>query len=333
MGVKLGSRKWAFTVFFGIMLLHVAAIALFTRGFLLTRTELPLYSQCSDISQSPCFPSSAGGRQEQIDPVDRNQNRTIIAPPLGQGCWTKPAVDRVVIIILDALRFDFLAPSSLFEEKKPWMDKLQVLQKLASKPGSFAKIFKAIADPPTTSVQRLKGLTTGGLPTFIDVGNSFGAPAIVEDNLLYQLAQNGKRVVMMGDDTWVQLFPNHFNTSYPFPSFNVKDLHTVDNGCIEHIFPWLYREDWDVLIAHFLGVDHAGHIHGVDSSLMVEKLEQYNGMLEKVVEVLESSSRPGGLHENTLLLVMGDHGQTINGDHGGGSPEEVTLMDSFTLIN
>ncbi|KAJ8552035.1 hypothetical protein K7X08_028478 [Anisodus acutangulus] len=175
----------------------------------------------------------------------------------------------------------------------------------------------------STSLQHLKGLTTGGLPTFIDVGNSFGAPAIIEDNLIYQMAKNGKRVVMMGDDTWVQLFPHHFNISHPFPSFNVKDLDTVDNGCIEHLFPYLYNEDWDVLIAHFLGVDHAGHIFSVDSTEMIEKLDQYNGVLEKVVDVLESQSGPGGLHENTLLLVMGDHGQTINGDHGGGAPEEV----------
>jgi hypothetical protein len=28
------------------------------------------------------------------------------------------------------------------------------------------------------------GLTTGGLLTFIDVGNSFSAPAIVEDNFI-----------------------------------------------------------------------------------------------------------------------------------------------------
>jgi len=27
-------------------------------------------------------------------------------------------------------------------------------------------------------------LTIGGLPTFIDVGNSFGAPTIVEDNFI-----------------------------------------------------------------------------------------------------------------------------------------------------
>lgn len=198
-----------------------------------------------------------------------------------------------------------------------------MLQKLASREGSSARIFKAVADPPTTSLQRLKGLTTGGLPTFIDVGNSFGAPAIVEDNLIYQLNKHGKRVLMMGDDTWLQLFPDHFNKSYPYPSFNVKDLDTVDNGVMEHLLPSLYKDDWDVLIAHFLGVDHAGHIFGVDSIPMIQKLEQYNSILEKVVEVLKSQSGPGGPHENTFLIVMGDHGQTLNGDHGGGTPEEV----------
>ncbi|GMY19308.1 GPI ethanolamine phosphate transferase 2 [Fagus crenata] len=294
-------QKW---VLWLILVVHGVAILLFTRGFLLTRTELPFHSHCSDASQSPCFSNS-----------NSNSNSS--------RCWTKPAIDRLVIIVLDALRFDFVAPSTFFQEAKPWMDKLQVLQRLASERGSSARIFKAIADPPTTSLQRLKGLTTGGLPTFIDVGNSFGAPAIVEDNFIHQLVQDGKRVVMMGDDTWTQLFPNHFKKSYPYPSFNVKDLHTVDNGCIDHLLPTLYQDDWDVLIAHFLGVDHAGHIFGVDSGPMIEKLEQYNVILEKVIEMLESQSGPGGLHENTFLLVMGDHGQTLNGDHGGGSPEEV----------
>ncbi|XP_021288049.1 GPI ethanolamine phosphate transferase 3 [Herrania umbratica] len=281
-----------------IMFLHIIAILIFTKGFLLTRTELAHSSRCSDLSQSPCLSSSS-------------------------SCWTKPAVDRLIIVVLDALRFDFVAPSSFFEKKQPWMDRLKVLQRVALKNPSSAKIFKAIADPPTTSLQRLKGLTTGALPTFIDVGNSFGAPAIVEDNFINQLIQNGKRVMMMGDDTWMQLFPNHFNKSYPYPSFNVKDLDTVDNGCIEHLVPSLYEQDWDVLIAHFLGVDHAGHIYGVDSVPMIEKLEQYNIILEKVIEVLQNQSGPGELHENTLLLVMGDHGQTLNGDHGGGSAEEV----------
>ncbi|KAI3443254.1 Aldo_ket_red domain-containing protein [Psidium guajava] len=42
-----------------------------------------------------------------------------------------------------------------------------------------------------------------------------------------------------------------------------------------------------------------------------------------VISVLESLSGPSGLHENTFLLVLGDHGQTLNGNHGGGSAEEV----------
>ncbi|GAU16760.1 hypothetical protein TSUD_200030 [Trifolium subterraneum] len=297
---KIGKWRYIWPMWITLFL-HLIAILLFTTGFLLTRTELPYYSHCSDVSQSPCFPSS----------------------PNNDSCWTKPSVNRLVIIVLDALRFDFVAPSSFFAESKPWMDKLQVLKNMSSSRPSSARIFKAIADPPTTSLQRLKGLTTGGLPTFVDVGNSFGAPAIVEDNFINQLFQNGKKVVMMGDDTWTQLFPHHFERSYPYPSFNVKDLHTVDNGCIEHLFPSLYKEDWDVLIAHFLGVDHAGHIFGVDSTPMIEKLDQYNNHLERVIEVLESQSGPGGLHENTLLVVMGDHGQTLNGDHGGGSAEEV----------
>ena len=35
----------------------------------------------------------------------------------------------------------------------------------------------------------------GGLPTFIDVGKSFSAAAVTEDNLIDQLRTNGKRLV------------------------------------------------------------------------------------------------------------------------------------------
>ncbi|XP_042065122.1 GPI ethanolamine phosphate transferase 3-like isoform X1 [Salvia splendens] len=80
--------------------------------------------------------------------------------------------------------------------------------------------------------------------------------------------------------------------------------------------------------------DHAGHIFGVDSAPMIEKLEQYNEVIERVVGALERQSRPGGLHENTMLLVMGDHGQTLNGDHGGGTSEEVeTAIFALTTKN
>uniref|UniRef100_A0A493SWN7 Phosphatidylinositol glycan anchor biosynthesis class O n=1 Tax=Anas platyrhynchos platyrhynchos TaxID=8840 RepID=A0A493SWN7_ANAPP len=122
------------------------------------------------------------------------------------------------------------------------------------------------------------------------------------------------RVVFMGDDTWEGLFPNKFFRSYFFPSFNVKDLHTVDNGILQHLYPTVDSGEWDFLIAHFLGVDHCGHKHGPDHPEMAKKLTQMNEMLRSLVEHLGN---------DTLLLVAGDHGMTETGDHGGDSEKEV----------
>lgn len=39
---------------------------------------------------------------------------------------------------------------------------------------------------------------------------------------------------------------------------------SVDLGVLEHLMPMLDKadHDWGLLIAHFLGVDHAGHRYG-----------------------------------------------------------------------
>ena len=70
-----------------------------------------------------------------------------------------------------------------------------------------------------------------------------------------------------------------FERSYPYPSFNVKDLHTVDNGVISHLIPEIRKHDWNVIIAHFLGVDHCGHRYGPYHSAMAEKLTQMDEVL------------------------------------------------------
>jgi GPI ethanolamine phosphate transferase 3 subunit O len=49
------------------------------------------------------------------------------------------------------------------------------------------RLMNFIADPPTTTLQRLKGMTTGSLPTFIDIGSNFASPEINEDNIIDQV--------------------------------------------------------------------------------------------------------------------------------------------------
>jgi GPI ethanolamine phosphate transferase 3 subunit O len=133
-----------------------------------------------------------------------------------------------------------------------------------------------VADPPTTTLQRLKGMTTGSLPTFIDIGSNFASPEINEDNIIDQIHRHNMTAVFMGDSTWLELFPNRFKRQYGYPSFNIQDLDTVDTG-IERQFPKeLAQRDWDVIVAHFLGVDHCGHKHGPYHPEMTRKLDEMN---------------------------------------------------------
>uniref|UniRef100_A0A8D2Q779 Phosphatidylinositol glycan anchor biosynthesis class O n=1 Tax=Varanus komodoensis TaxID=61221 RepID=A0A8D2Q779_VARKO len=230
------------------------------------------------------------------------------------GCWLPRRFPRAVLVLIDALAFEFARFEPARRAPRPFENRLPVLHELARRQPRHGRLFRFRADPPTTTMQRIKGLTTGSLPTFVDAGSNFASYAVQEDNLIRQLAQNGKRVVFMGDDTWDGLFPQAFFRSYFFPSFNVKDLHTVDEGILQHLYQTVDGGEWDLLIAHFLGVDHCGHKHGPDHPEMAKKLSQMDGVLRALVDHLAN---------DTVLLVAGDHGMTGTGDHGGDSEEEV----------
>eukprot|EP00731_Ephydatia_muelleri_P016382 Em0009g806a len=171
-----------------------------------------------------------------------------------------------------------------------------------------ARIFKLIADPPTTTMQRLKALTTGSLPTFIDISSNFNSHEILEDNLLHQAKASGRNVTFMGDDTWLGLYPRLLTKAFDYPSLNVKDLHTVDNGVVANLLPELRKYDADFVVGHFLGVDHVGHTYGPSHPSMAEKLMQLNDVLRSTFASLD---------EDTIVFVLGDHGMTETGDHGG----------------
>ncbi|GBE83895.1 GPI ethanolamine phosphate transferase 3 [Sparassis crispa] len=266
----LSLLTWVFVV-------HLAAIYLYTRGFLLTRLSLSDTSSCPDGS-----------------------------------CTLPPTHSRAVVLIIDALRFDFLSPDPPQPPSPHHHNVLRLPQELTAADPSRSLLFDAFADPPTTTLQRIKGLTTGSLPTFVDMGSNFGGASILEDSLIAQLRAADKKVAFMGDDTWTAVFPDAFapGLCFPYDSFNVEDLHTVDAGVERHMLPLLADRSapWDVLIGHFLGVDHVGHRVGPDHPTMHAKLAQMDAVLRRVVELLD---------EDTLLVVLGDHGMDRRGDHGG----------------
>ncbi|KAH6684503.1 hypothetical protein B0J14DRAFT_573028 [Halenospora varia] len=302
---KVGRFKsewiWVVGAFVWFLCTHASGLYFFTKGFLLTRLVLEEKSSCA------------------VPPIPLTSNFKNHGAIEG-GCWHPKTFDKAVVVIIDALRYDFTIPFANETEKRAYHNALPVLYDTAVQQPNNAFLLPFIADPPTTTLQRLKGLTTGTLPTFIDAGSNFAGEAIAEDNLLMQLRDVGKKIVHLGDDTWTALFPGYFepNISRAYPSLNVWDLHTLDNGVLEHIFPLLEQKEkknqWDVMFAHFLGVDHAGHRYGPDHPAMTAKLQQMNTVVRDLMKSLD---------DDTLLVIMGDHGMDKKGDHGGESEDEV----------
>ena len=119
------------------------------------------------------------------------------------------------------------------------------------------------------------------------MGTSLTATAVGTDSLLHRLRHLDWRTHYVGDETWGALFPALFTSARPFPSFAVRDLHTVDDGVKAHLIPDLIRnvdkQRGDLIVGHYLGVDHAGHMGRVDDPPMLQKLNQMD------VEMVEVS--------------------------------------------
>ncbi|KAM7532458.1 hypothetical protein Aperf_G00000132892 [Anoplocephala perfoliata] len=183
-----------------------------------------------------------------------------------------------------------------------------------------------IADPPTTTMQRLKALLTGSMPTFIDAGSNFGGSELQEDNIIKQWTLAGKKVCFVGDQVWTELASDGFLESFPLPAFNIKDLDTVDSAVKAYIFLEIERGRCDVLIGHMLGIDHCGHTFGRSHPEMDRKLAELDDFLSNglLVLVYEHYSRLlPKLRNSDILIAFGDHGMTSTGDHGGDSAAEV----------
>lgn len=240
----------------------------------------------------------------------------------------QPVYDRLVFVLIDALRADFV-----------YGDKSQfsfIRSMINNKPKN-AMGFVARARPPTVTMPRLKALTAGSPPIFLDLILNFdetgivstggksdetcGASGFTQDTWVKGLKGKGKKVVFYGDDTWVRLFPGCFDESHGVSSFFVHDYTHVDNQVTERAVPKLEDTDWDAMILHYLGLDHIGHIDGAFSKLMGPKQIEMDKIVELIYTKLAAKDAEEG--RSSLLIVLGDHGMADNGNHGGSSEPEI----------
>uniref|UniRef100_A0A914KL82 GPI ethanolamine phosphate transferase 3 n=1 Tax=Meloidogyne incognita TaxID=6306 RepID=A0A914KL82_MELIC len=284
--------------FIALSLSYTISLFIFQKGLLVKRHVLPLKSSCLDIVSE-------------------------------ENCWIKPKYNKSILLIIDALRFDFIFPyencmgkQQLKGDEKYYHGQMPKIARLLREQPGNALLFPFISDAPTTTFQRIKALVTGSVPAFIEAGDNFDGTKISEDNILDQLLTSGKNATLLGDETWLQLLPDRFHRHFEKPSFDIMDLDTVDDAVIANIFDEIDRSDWSLIIAHCLGVDHAGHRYGQAHAEMSRKLLQMDKLVEDLTEKMD---------DETILFVFGDHGMTSTGDHGGDSINELsTALFAYT---
>lgn len=102
----------------------------------------------------------------------------------------------------------------------------------------------------------------------------------------------------------------------------------VDTNVTRHLRREMDQRDWDMMILHYLGLDHVGHSEGPNSPLMYPKQVEMDGIIKDIYTTIQTSST------KDLFLVCGDHGMNQIGNHGGTSDEETnTAMMLLSNIN
>ena len=274
------------SIFFGIMLISIFSTYITFSGFFLTTTKIP------DTS-----------------------NRNLMD---NSDTWFQPKT-KVIMLIVDALRFDYFYynESIVGQEQYPYQNKFVKLHEIVkNNPENFVTI-RTYSDGPTWTVQRVRCLVTGSIPPFIQIAQSLGASAAVEDSILSRLSQANKKSYAVGDPLWTELFPDYLVDKYQSHSFDLKDMNS-DQETADVILSLVQENDFDLLIGHRLGVDHIGHtyLNNLDPRIG----EQLSANDELAANIINS------MDNNTVLFILGDHGMRSDGGHGGSESDEVSTV-------
>lgn len=223
--------------------------------------------------------------------------------------------DKLVFMVVDALRSDFV-----FSQESGFAYTQSLIR------DGLAMPFTANARSPTVTMPRLKAMTTGSIPSFVDLILNFNeadtsSTLAAQDTWLAQIREAKKgKLLLFGDDTWLKLFPETFDRHDGTTSFFVSDFTEVDNNVTRNIVPELENKDWGLMVLHYLGLDHIGHKSGPRSSNMAPKQREMDGIVRSIYEAIDSKDHL----KSTLLVLCGDHGMNDAGNHGASSPGETS---------
>ncbi|XP_062544378.1 GPI ethanolamine phosphate transferase 2 isoform X2 [Armigeres subalbatus] len=268
-----------------LLLVYIFALSLFCYGFF-------------PLSFSPSTKSSIKDIPGSLDSIRLDTDSY------------KPHNSRAVLMVIDALRCDFVTQRT----NMPFLNKL-------IEDGRACQ-YQLEVHPPTVTMPRIKAMTSGAIPSFLDVILNLGSPQVTLDTFLYQMVQLQRRIVFYGDNTWTNMFPDLFTRKGEnVDSLYVNDFYEGDRNITNNMRLEIRNYDWKLMILHYLGLDHIGHVEGPFSDKVPGKLKEMDGVIEEIHEAMKIWDEK--FHSKSLLVITGDHGMRDSGGHGGSTHPET----------
>ncbi|SOV79226.1 GPI ethanolamine phosphate transferase 3, putative [Plasmodium sp. gorilla clade G3] len=328
------------TLIFSIILLtNLLIFFSFINGYFYVRQNIEEKSENLELFSRKVF------GDEYIEILKKKKNTfSIINAPY----------DKVVILLIDSLRFDFTLYDTNYEkefigkekntdiynnissekkyisnegEKKNslfFLNNMINVHHILQNEKKNSLLFRFDADAPTITTSRLKSIFMGTIPNYMEVNENFSPTTSVEDTFFEQLHLNNKKVIAIGDNTITHLM-KHFYKELVYESFNVFDFYSLDIAAKKHFYEEYVSNDWDIMYIHMLGVDHVGHIKTPNSKIMKDVLKDFDAFINDIINKIKLDNRKNlNTEEKEKIKIIknkklksyqnGDHIQNEN-DH------------------
>lgn len=231
-------------------------------------------------------------------------------PPAPGAALGDASTRRVVIVLIDALRYD----TSMNTSVMPNLAKLR-------EQGAQAMMHSQV---PSFSEPGYTTILTGAWPWLND-GPAFNLdygeiPTWTQDNLFSAAHRAGLTTAISGYYWFQELVPQD---AVDMSFYTPGEDNAADIDVVNAVLPWLKEDKAQLTLIHIDQVDYAGHHQGGPRS------PNWNAAATRADTMLAQIASTLDLQKDTLLVIS-DHGQIDAGGHGGQDP--ICLKEPFVLV-
>jgi hypothetical protein len=243
-----------------------------------------------------------------IDSVFNYRSPLRYTPPTTGAPLGTSLTNRVVIVLIDALRYDTSVNSSV-------MPFLNALRENAASAMMHSK-------PPSYSEPGYTTILTGAWPDINDgpaVNLEYPEiPNFTQDDIFSAAHRIGLRTAISGYYWFEKLVPQvAVDGSFYTPG---EDAAADKNVIVAALA--MLASDYQLVLIHIDQVDYAGHhLGGPFDRRWNVAAKQADDYLGQIVSTLDLA--------RDTVIVLSDHGQIDRGGHGG--PEPITLLEPFIM--